>query len=75
MYFHFFVVIEGTFIYINVSIATNMPKSPDKSTVIENQGKIIITIPKPLAEAHDLKAGQKVLWKTTGKRKLEAEFL
>lgn len=63
------------FIYKTIFIVNNMPKSKDKSTVIVNQGKTIITIPKGLAEAHDIKAGQKVLWRTTGRRKLEAEFL
>lgn len=50
-----------------------MPKSPDTSTVIENQGKTIVVVPKPIAEALGLEAGQKIKWRATGKKRLEFE--
>jgi bifunctional DNA-binding transcriptional regulator/antitoxin component of YhaV-PrlF toxin-antitoxin module len=50
---------------------SNMPKSPDTSTVNQSKGQTSVTVPKPIAEAMNLKAGQKVKWKVTGKGKLE----
>lgn len=71
LYFRLYV---NTFIYKYIDIDPNMPKSPDTSTIsIDPSGRVRVTIPRPLAEQLDMKTGQKVKWRVTGKGKLEMQ--
>lgn len=53
-----------------------MGKSPDTSTLhVDAKGLTKVAIPRPIAQALDIKTGTKVRWRITGKDRLEASIL
>lgn len=54
----------------------NMGKSPDISTLhVDAKGLTKATLPRPIAQALDIKTGTKVRWRVTGKDRLECAIL